>query len=322
MHDPVRTAMMAADKAHKQGGGALGLGQTFGNIASLFGTSAPGPLPGAPAYAQPMAAQAPGGPSVGAPMMPQPYTGGASYNAISQLLGIPVGATAGYTPPTYQPPPVYIPAAQRKAMQPQPFPSPTTGVMPPVMSGGDGDVEAPPEQRGPASFNPLDYGYSGQQRGIDWRDAARLATNIATGVIAPPIGALNAASNVLGGPTVGDMWKAGRPEQAPLNAVTYDPRFQQSQREAGNVYYDPFGGMYKDDQSLGMGGIDPVFQKEKEAAEAEGWEYHPDGTWTRDGEPAQTDIGPIDYGYVPDQGNTAEPETTPAPSGGGYEEVE
>ena len=296
MIDPTRAALVAAHRAAKQGGGASFLGSTFGNIGSMFGAPGPYSSPSVPTYAQPMAAQAPAAPppAAGAPTA-API--GANYNAISALLGIPVGTAAGYTPPVYRAPPVYMSDEQRRALMPQPG---ATGVAPPMGGEGPADEGAPPAPSGPAPFDPNAYDYSGNLRGLSGRDIGRTAVNMGVSMLGGPLlGGANTISSLLGGPNVGSAIFGEKQPAQPLTSIAYDPKFQADARARGDIYYDPFGGYYTGDQALGIG-VDREYQDwlaGEQARQTEAGSIGTDYGYVPDA--AHQEIGPVDYGYVP-----------------------
>ena len=247
---------------------------------------------------------------------------GANYNAISALLGIPVGTAAGYTPPVYRAPPVYMSDEQRKALMPQPFPvqqPDATGVVPPMGGAGPADEGAPLAPLGPAPFNPNAYDYSGNlSRGyeLSGADIGRFAANAVASTI-PVLGIANTVSSLFGGPNVGSaIFGAKQPEQ-PLTSIAYDPKFQAAARARGDIYYDPFGGYYTGDQALGIG-VDREYQDwlaGEQARQTEAGSIGTDYGYVPDA--AHQEIGPVDYGYVPDADPAPE---TPEVVGGGFDD--
>ena len=314
MIDPTRAALVAAHRAAKQGGGASFLGSTFGNIGSMFGAPGPYSSPSVPTYAQPMAAQAPAAPppAAGAPTA-API--GANYNAISALLGIPVGTAAGYTPPVYRAPPVYMSDEQRRALMPQPG---ATGVAPPMGGEGPADEGAPPAPSGPAPFDPNAYDYIGNLRGLSGRDIGRTAVNMGVSMLGGPLlGGANTISSLLGGPNVGSAIFGEKQPAQPLTSIAYDPKFQADARARGDIYYDPFGGYYTGDQALGIG-VDREYQDwlaGEQARQTEAGSIGTDYGYVPDA--AHQEIGPVDYGYVPDADPAPE---TPEVVGGGFDD--
>jgi hypothetical protein len=298
-------ALMPAPMFGAGDSGAANLSNTFGNIGSLFGAPGSYSSPSGPTYAQPMAAQASAVPlsPAGAPTT---TSGGANYNAISALLGRPVGAGAGYAPPAYKPPPVYMSEEQRRAMQPQPQPTPTPGIVPSSMTEGDGgtDEGAPRAPSGPAPFDPNAYDYSGNLRGgfgLSGADIGRFLTNAAATTI-PVVGMANTASSLFGGPNIGSAIFGERQPAQPLTSIAYDPVFQAAQREAGGYYRDPWGGIYKDGEALTEIPQDFIAQEQAKQSERGAidtdWGYNPNAAPE---EPPQS-IGDVDSGYVPDDG--------------------